>query len=83
MNSQLERLLAYINDTIDSRGQSGLNDVERIYASTRAKNIPLTRVDVSADDLVSGQVLKRFPTGVFFRCHAESPELAAKIISLL
>lgn len=45
-------------------GQPELNDMDRIYALARERQIPLVRVSVPEEDLVTGSVLDRFPTGV-------------------
>jgi len=45
-------------------GQPELNDIDRIYALARVKRIPLVRISVPEEDLVTGKVLDRFPTGV-------------------
>jgi len=53
-------------------GQSELNDVDRIYAQLEQRRIPLTRLKVSRDELVTGRIMKRFPTGVSLIYEAES-----------
>lgn len=61
-------------------GQSELNDVKRAYRSARNKKIALLRVCADADNLVSGDVIKKFPTGVSLIFRASSYELACSVI---
>ena len=53
-------------------GQPELNDLDALYALARERRIPLVRVSVSERELVSGSVLRRFPTGVSLLHHCES-----------
>jgi hypothetical protein len=45
-------------------GQSEMNDIGSIYAQLKTRKIPLARLKVSRDDLASGRIAERFPTGV-------------------
>lgn len=45
-------------------GQPELNDLDMIHAMARQHRVSLIRVTVPKEQLISGQVLKRFPTGV-------------------
>ena len=45
-------------------GQPELNDVDEIYTQLKARRIPLTRFKASRDDLATGRIMERFPTGV-------------------
>ncbi|MDX9882497.1 MAG: hypothetical protein RBS73_10560 [Prolixibacteraceae bacterium] len=45
-------------------GQSNLNDIDLIYSVAREKKIPLLRLRPGKDELLSGNIQKRFPTGV-------------------
>jgi hypothetical protein len=49
-------------------GQPELNDMDSIYTMAREKKVPLIRVTVSEEELTSGRVLNRYPTGVVL-CH--------------
>jgi hypothetical protein len=63
-------------------GQSYLNEVEPIYLLAREKKIPLLRLRPTRDELMSGEILKRFPTGVSLVYDASSYEdalLVAKV----
>ncbi len=52
-------------------GQPELNDMDSIYEMAREKKVPLLRVTVAEEDLISGRVLDRYPTGVIL-CHRVS-----------
>ena len=56
-------------------GQSGLNDMDSIYAAARGRGVPIVRVLASEEELASGAVMDRYPTGVTLR--HEAPSLAA------
>ena len=45
-------------------GQPELNDMDMIYNIAREYKVSLVRVTVPKEQLVTGEVLKRFPTGV-------------------
>jgi hypothetical protein len=45
-------------------GQSEMNDVDAIYRLAQARRAALIRVAVSEAELSSGEILRRFPTGV-------------------
>jgi hypothetical protein len=45
-------------------GQPELNDLDTIYAKAKQLKIGMDRVQVTREDLVTGRVMKRFPTGV-------------------
>jgi len=45
-------------------GQPDLNDLDKLYDLARQRHIPLLRVTVKEEELTSGSVLRRFPTGV-------------------
>jgi hypothetical protein len=62
-------------------GQPELNDIDGIYALARMKRVPLIRVAVPEEDLVTGKVLDRFPTGVTLVHGACSLKDAARIMS--
>ncbi len=60
-------------------GQAAMNDLDALYIHARMHNIPLNRLEVPEQQLLSGEVLKRFPTGVVLRHHAASLEAAKEI----
>jgi hypothetical protein len=62
-------------------GQPELNDIDRIYALARVKRIPLVRISVPEEDLVTGKVLDRFPTGVTLLHAARSLNDANRIMT--
>ena len=45
-------------------GQPELNDVDAIYRAARARNVALTRVTPTEEELATGRIHERFPTGV-------------------
>ncbi len=45
-------------------GQSYLNDLEPVYSLAREKKIPLIRIRAERDELITGEINRRFPTGV-------------------
>lgn len=61
-------------------GQAELNDVDSIYRAARLRQIPLVRVWAEEAELLSGSILRRFPTGVSLRHHARSPADARRIM---
>ncbi len=61
-------------------GQSYLNDADAAYRSASKRKIPLIRVVATREELVSGSIIERFPTGVVLTYEAESPEEAREVI---
>ncbi|ARN56171.1 uroporphyrinogen decarboxylase family protein [Sedimentisphaera salicampi] len=53
-------------------GQPEMNDLDTIYSIAKERNISLIRVSVSKEQLISGEVQKRFPTGVSLVYRADS-----------
>ena len=51
-------------------GQAELNDIDRAYAQARPRRQALLRVVASEEDLCTGRILERFPTGVVLRYDA-------------
>jgi len=45
-------------------GQPELNDVDQIYRKARAGSVPLIRVKATKEDISTGKIQQRFPTGV-------------------
>ncbi len=58
---------------------TNMNDVDAIYAKASAKRVPLIRVAVSEDEILSGRARERFPTGAVLICRAESFETACRV----
>ncbi len=50
-------------------GQPEKNDLDGIYRQTSARRIPIIRLRLPEQDLLSGSAIRRFPTGVSL-CHA-------------
>ena len=63
-------------------GQPLLNDMDGLYRLAQARRIPLLRVSVQEEELTSGSVLERFPTGVSLLHTARSLEDARRIMAL-
>jgi len=61
-------------------GQSYLNDVETIYPLAREKKIPLTRYRPNINELISGKITERFPTGVSLVYEASSYSEAKLVV---
>ena len=60
-------------------GQSYLNDIDSIYPMAQEKKIPLLRLRPNKEELISGKILKRFPTGVSLVYEAASFEEAVSV----
>lgn len=61
-------------------GQSELNGVDRLYDRAAERRVPLVRVAASEEDLVSGRILDRFPSGVSLVFRAASRAEAARVM---
>jgi hypothetical protein len=61
-------------------GQSHLNDMDIIYPLAKEKKVPLIRVQPSAEELKTGSICKRFPTGVSLFYEAKSFEEAKFLV---
>jgi len=55
-------------------GQSHLNDTDRVYALAKERKIAILRIKAGKDELLSGRIRQRFPTGVSLIYEAESFE---------
>jgi len=60
-------------------GQSYLNDVDSIYPLASKKKIPLLRFRPTKEELISGEINRRFPTGVSLVYEAVSFEEAVLV----
>ena len=61
-------------------GQSELNDMDSIYAAARGRGVPIVRVLASEEELVSGAIMDRYPTGVTVRHEAASLAAAQRVM---
>ena len=61
-------------------GQSYLNDINSVYPLARDKKIPLLRIRPQKEELLSGEIYKKFPTGISLVYEASSFE-EAKFVS--
>jgi len=61
-------------------GQPELNDVDATYALARERKIPIVRVRAQEEELTSGSVMERFPTGVSLMHEAQSLDHAERIM---
>jgi hypothetical protein len=62
-------------------GQSEQNDIDSIYQLAKPRRIGLTRIAATEQELCSGQILRRFPTGVSLIYRAESFEAAQRVMT--
>ena len=53
-------------------GQPELNDIDAIYAKAKPRKIPLVQISATREDLVTGRIMERFPTGVSLVHRCES-----------
>jgi hypothetical protein len=61
-------------------GQPAMNDLDKIYRQAAARRIPLIRLRVAEQDILDGQVAKRFPTGVSLFHATDSIEKACRLM---
>jgi hypothetical protein len=61
-------------------GQAGMMDIKRIYESASARHVALTCLKPSKQDLVSGQAMRDFPTGVVLLYNTASVQDAADVV---
>ena len=62
-------------------GQPELNNVDAIYAKAQQRKIAMIRVCVPREELVTGRVMKRFPTGVSLVYEADSLDDARAVMA--
>jgi hypothetical protein len=79
-DQHVEALLALPSLRCLDLGQSELNDMDSIYAAARGRGVPIVRVLASEEELVSGAVMERYPTGVTLRHEAASLAAAQRIM---
>ena len=61
-------------------GQPEMNDLDKLYALAQERRISLLRISAKEDELTSGSVLRRFPTGVSLLHAAKSLDDARRIM---
>ncbi len=61
-------------------GQPELNDVDAIYRAARARKIALTRIVPAPEELRTGRIQERFPTGVNLVYRAVDFDEAARMV---
>ena len=62
-------------------GQSELNDTDAIYRRAQTRKISLIRVAAREEELCSGSILRRFPTGVSLIHRAKSLTAARRVMA--
>lgn len=63
-------------------GQSYMNDIDTIYTVAQKKKIPLIRIRPDKEELITGSINKRFPTGISLAYEANSLEEAKEVVKL-
>ena len=61
-------------------GQPEMNDLDAIYGKAEAAQVSLVRVDLPAEQIASGEVMRRFPTGVSLFHQADTLAQAQEIM---
>ena len=61
-------------------GQPEMNDIDSLYRKAAARKVALIRIRVSEEEITSGSVRRRFPTGVSLVHAAESVDEAKRIM---
>ena len=62
-------------------GEAQKNDLDAIYKKLKKRRCPMVRVRVSEEELVTGSVMKRFPTGATLVHEAASVDDARRILN--
>ena len=60
-------------------GQSYLNDIDDVYQKAKEKKMPLLRIRPNKEQLLTGDIVRRFPTGVSLVYEAASYEDALEV----
>lgn len=60
--------------------QSHMNDVDQVYRDAGRKKKHLNLVAVKPEELESGSIVERFPTGATLQCHIDSVDAAARVM---
>jgi hypothetical protein len=61
-------------------GQPEMNDLDALYRAAKANKVPLIRLSVGKEELTTGRVMDRFPTGVSLLYAAESISDAQRVV---
>lgn len=61
-------------------GQSDMNNINAIYDKARQHKVPLIRIRVSEKELLTGQILDKFPTGITLVHEAGSLDKARSVM---
>jgi hypothetical protein len=61
-------------------GQSDMLDMDRWYPVLCERKTPMLRVAATAETIRSGQLIRRFPTGVTFFCQVRDPAEAVALV---
>ena len=77
----VEEFLALSSIKCIDLGQSEKNNVDAIYMEARQYKIPLIRVQAGEEELATGCIIDRFPTGVTLIHNAESLEKAQYVMT--
>jgi len=80
VNGIVREFISLRNTQCFDFGQSEMNDVENIYQFAKMRDIPLIRVAVSQDELVTGSIMNKYPTGVSLIFRAASFENAKNVV---
>lgn len=62
-------------------GQSYMNDLDAVYPLARERKIPLLRIRPRKEELLSGEIKERFPTGISLVYDALSMEDAKEVLN--
>jgi len=79
MDRHAAELLALPSIRCIDLGQPEMNDIDAVYAMARERRVALVRLSVAEEELTSGSVMERFPTGVSLAHAAASLQDAARI----
>jgi len=60
-------------------GQSEMNDIDGLYRAAAERRIPLLRIHPTREELETGSILRRFPTGVSLSFRAASLDDAERL----
>ncbi|MDO9464719.1 MAG: uroporphyrinogen decarboxylase family protein [bacterium] len=61
-------------------GQSEMMDIKKIYGRCTEKNVAITNLKPSREDLISGKAIRDYPTGVVFLYHTENIDDAIEVV---
>ncbi|MBN2210125.1 MAG: hypothetical protein JW709_01905 [Sedimentisphaerales bacterium] len=81
VNNIVPELLSLVSIECFDFGQSELNNVQTIYNAAKARKVALMRLAVGERDLLEGNLLEKYPTGVSLLFRAQSFEHAKNIVA--